>query len=501
MQFGPRPLHKRLTVVVLVSLVVPGAAPALDWKLSPHVGASATLTDNGTQGANGDSAFIVTVTPGIAVRSEGSRRVQANFDYGLSVIERFGDGRGDSDDITHRLNASGKAEVVEDLFFVEGTANISQALSSLLGAPGDSTLNTGNRTSVGTYNISPYLTRRFGTFGTGVLRYSRSGALFEGNTAGDIGSNALQASFSSGSRFNDLFWGLNYSLRDASTQGGRDTQFESYSATLGYALTRKFRLRGSFGYDKNDFVAAPGVETEGDHWTVGFDWSPSRRTALEASFGQRYYGDNYGFGLTHRTHHTQWNVRYSENVSDISQQILNFSGIVYWDCAGVLRQTLNSFVPPESGCTLVGLGVNTGLANGVYILKALHGGVTWSKGKLGGSLNVHDSRREYQQIAGGQEDQTRGIAGSVSYRLAPHSTLTASLGFDNIQVPAGLPSGSITPGTARDDNIYTASVGISRQFQPKLTGTLFFRHQQRESNSNTQDFSANSLTATVSMRF
>jgi uncharacterized protein (PEP-CTERM system associated) len=500
LQLGSRHLQKTLGVTVLLSLSMPGTA--LDWKVAPSVGASTILTDNATQAANGDGAFIVSVTPGIVVRSEGSRRVQAQLDYGLSAIERFGDGStNNSDDLTHRLNATGKAEVAEDLFFIEGNAYVTQALSSILGAPGDASLDTGNRTTVGTYSLSPYLTRRFGTFGNGTLRYTRSGAIFEDSTGGDIGSNALQANFASGSQFNDLSWGLNYSLRDASTQGGRDTQFESYGATAAYALTRKFRLTGSVGYDKNDFVAAPGTKTEGDYWTAGFDWSPSRRTSLNASFGQRYYGDNYAFGFTHRTNYSQWSVRYSEDVSDISEQILNFSGVIYWNCNGVLRQTLNSFEPPAPECRLAGLGVNTGLASGVYLLKSLHGGVTWTKGKLGGSVNVHDSRRSYQEVAGEQEDQTRGISGSLSYRLAPHSTVTASLGYDNSQVPAGLTSGSITPGIARDDDIYTASVGISHQFQPKLNGNLVFRHQQRESNDSAQDFTENSLTATVAMRF
>lgn len=487
--------------VALISTLLPVSASALDWRIEPFVGASTTLSDNASQTPNGDGSFILSVTPGVAVRSEGSRRVQAQLNYGLDVFQRMGEGNSsDSDDIYHRLNATGKAEVAEDLFFVEGNAYISQALGSLLGAPGDSSLGTGNRTSVGTYSLSPYLTKRFGTFGNGILRYRRSGAIFEDEVGGNIASGSLEAGFNSGSQFNNLFWGLNYSLRDATTSGGADTQFETYGATLGYALTRKFRLRGAFGYDKNDFPSP--VKTEGEYWSAGFDWSPSRRTALDASFGKRYYGDNYAFGLNHRTRATQWNIRYSEAVSDISEQILNFSGVILWDCRGVLRQTVNSFVPPEAGCTLAGLGVSTGLANGVYVLKTLNGGVTWRRGKLGGSLTAYDTRRNYQQLAGDQEDQTRGVGGSVSYRLAPHSSLTASLNFQNTQVPAGLASGLITSAVARDDDTYTLSLGLNHQFQPRLNGSLIFRRQERNSSdAATADFSENSLTAAVSMRF
>jgi len=53
----------------------------------------------------------------------------------------------------------------------------------------------------------------------------------------------------------------------------------------------------------------------------------------------------------------------------------------------------------------------------------------------------------------------------------------------------------------RDDDIYTLSVGVNHQFQHDLNGSLVFRHQQRESNDSAQEFSENSLSATVTMRF
>jgi uncharacterized protein (PEP-CTERM system associated) len=480
--------------------MLPPAAMALDWEISPTVSASATVTDNGGQTTNGsDGTLILSVTPAVSVASKGSRRVQANLNYSLSAVERFGDNNDDSDDLNHFLNATGKAELVEDLFFVEGSAGISQALKSLLGAPGDSTLDTGNRSTVGTYSLSPYLTKRFGTFGTGILRYRRNGALLESGVGNDIDSNSYEAGFNSGSQFNDLSWGLNYSLRESSTQGGVDNQFERYSASLGYALSRKLRLNGTVGYDKNDYLNA--TNTSGESWSVGATWAPSRRTTLDASFGERYFGNTYGFGFTHRSHFTQWNVRYSEDISDISQQLLNFTGVLFWDCNGTIQVTVDTLTPPQPGCILLtGVGeLNTSLARGVYVIKSLNGGVSWSRGKTGASLTVYDTRRSYQQLATDQEDQTRGITGSISYRLDPHTSVTSSLGYTNNIVPPG-PLESLL--TERDDDTYTFSIGINRQFQPKVSGSLVYRHQQRESSdSASADFSENSLTATVTMRF
>jgi uncharacterized protein (PEP-CTERM system associated) len=111
-------------------------------------------------------------------------------------------------------------------------------------------------------------------------------------------------------------------------------------------------------------------------------------------------------------------------------------------------------------------------------------------------LSVFDSRRQYQQLVGLPEDDTRGIIATYGYRLQPHTSLNASLGFTNTQVPAGL-------GTtvARDDNLYTLSVGVSHQFDAKLTGSLTLRRLQRDSNVSASSFDENSITASALMTF
>ena len=102
-----------------------------------------------------------------------------------------------------------------------------------------------------------------------------------------------------------------------------------------------------------------------------------------------------------------------------------------------------------------------------------------------------------QQVAGRPEDETRGIVATYGYRLQPHTTLNASLGYTNTLVPAGLQSLIL----ARDDNLYTLSLGASHQFDPKLFGTLTLRHQQRDSNDSAFSFEENSISASATMRF
>jgi hypothetical protein len=501
---------------VFLAMALPLAAHATDWRLTPTVGASATYSDNANQSAtNPEDALILSVTPGFSLRSVGSRRVQATLQYGLSAVERFGNN--ESNDLNHNLNAAGKAELVEDFLFIDGNARISQELISLLGSPADADINSSNRATVGTYSISPYIQKRLGSFANTLVRYTASGAIFENDVAAQSASNSLTAELNSGPRFNDLSWGLNYSIRKTQNDNAADTTFERANAQLGYALTRKFRVFGTVGQDWNDYFSASG--TDGSSYSVGFGWSPTRRTSVEASVGERYFGRTFSFTGSHRTRLSQWNVRYYEDVSDISQRLLDQSGELYFVCS-----TLPHFPPaadladvPPPNCSgpypagqlaavyqriygvssdaLIAAGFPTSLASGVFIIKSLTAGMSWDIRRLSFGLSAQDTRRLYQ-LFGDAEDHVQGITGFVSYRLSPKTTARSGLSLTR-----NSSDGALTGGAAREDDLLSFDLGLNHRFAEALNGSLTLRHTQRDSNAASADYEENSLTATVNMRF
>ena len=494
-------------------------ADAADWRFTPSVGASATYTDNANQSAsNPEDALILSVTPGFSLRSQGSRRVQASVNYNLSGVARFGEDS--STDLYHNLGAVGKAELIEDFLFLDGTASISQALISLVGSPADATTNDANRATVGVYSLSPYIQKRFGTFATAQARYTTGGAIFGDNAASDSATNAFTAGLNSGTRFNDLNWALDYSIRHADNSGATGSStFERASATLGYALTRKFRVFGTYGQEWNDFLSASGAD--GSSYSVGFGWSPTRRTSVEASVGERYFGRTYSFSGSHQTRATNWRVSYSEDVSDITQQLLQDSGRIFWVCPSVNGRLFETpdFNPPsgQSGCTgpftgaQVALGFNSlgvplsdliaagfvdiAVANGVYVIKSLNASVSWSKGRLGWGLSVFDTKRLYQAISGA-DDHTQGVTGTLSYRLAPRTSANSNLSLTRNSANAAL-----LGSPAHEDDLLSLSLGLNHEFGKDLSGALTLRHQQRDSNIANSDYDENSLAASVNMRF
>ncbi|MBI3431346.1 MAG: TIGR03016 family PEP-CTERM system-associated outer membrane protein [Hydrogenophilales bacterium] len=498
-------------------------AHAVDWRFEPYVNASATYTDNARQSSsNPQDALIFTETPGFYLRSEGSRRVHASLQYGLTGVERIGNDQ--NNDLYHNLNAVGNAELLKDFLFIDGNASISQQLISLLGSPADATTNNSNRTTVGLYSISPYVQQRLGTFAFAQVRYTASGAIFQNNVAPNANSNAISASLSSGTRFTDLSWGLNYSLRKVqnrnaiNTANNTDVTFESASATAGYALTRQFRVFGTIGHDSNDYLSSTG--TSGAFYSAGFGWSPTRRTSLEASAGERYFGRTFSLAANHRTRLSQWTVRYSEDVSDISQQLLQQSSRTFWVCQDPSTGQLGAFPtdvypnPPRPVCLtspatpfeLAALGVpltnlvangdiGTSIATGIFIIKNFNAGVSWDLGKLGFGLSAQDTKRLYQML-GNAQDHIQGVTGSVSYRLSDTVTASSALSLTRTSLDS-----SLTNGVPRQDDLISLSLGLNRRFTDKLNGALTFRRTQRSSNAANANYDEDSLMASVNMRF
>lgn len=500
-----------------LAMFVPLAAQAVDWRLEPTVSASATYTDNANQSAsNPEDALILGVRPGFTLRSEGSRRVQASLKYGLSAVERLGNN--ESSNLDHNLSAAGKAELVEDFLFIDGNARISQELISLFGSPAESEINDSNRATVGTYSISPYIQKRFGTFANAQARYTNSGAIFENDVASNSNVNAFTAALISGTRFDDLSWGLNYSIRKASNRDAADTTFERASATAGYALTRKFRVFGTVGEEWNEYSTSGASNSiDGSFYSVGFGWAPTRRTSFEASTGERYFGRTYSLSGSHRTRMTRWTAGYFEDVSDISQQQLDQSSRLYFVCATVpyFRPATDLAEPRPPGCEgpypaggLVAIADSLGLSKdeliaagfpsfkGVNIIKSFNAGVSWDVGRLGLGLSAQDTKRLYVEAFQAQ-DRVQRLTGSVSYRLSPQTVANSSLSLTRTSADALLTTG----GVAREDDLVSLILGLNHRFSDGLNGTLTFRHTQRDSSAANSDYDENRLTATVNMRF
>jgi uncharacterized protein (PEP-CTERM system associated) len=56
------------------------------------------------------------------------------------------------------------------------------------------------------------------------------------------------------------------------------------------------------------------------------------------------------------------------------------------------------------------------------------------------------------------------------------------------------------PGTSRIDNLIHVGMGLTRQFQPWLSGSLNYRRQQNDSDRSASSYTENAVLATLQMR-
>jgi uncharacterized protein (PEP-CTERM system associated) len=142
---------------------------------------------------------------------------------------------------------------------------------------------------VSTWRVSPYLAHRFGSTASSELRYTRD-SVSPGNAGlGDSTSDTASLSVSSGAAFRTLGWGLQLSRQEVEDSRAGNSTNQAASASLRYRVTNSLSLNLNGGYDKYDYQALGGA-TAGSSHSVGFTWTPSARTSLQASAGKRYFG-------------------------------------------------------------------------------------------------------------------------------------------------------------------------------------------------------------------
>ncbi len=152
-------------------------------------------------------------------------------------------------------------------------------------------------------------------------------------------------------------------------------------------------------------------------------------------------------------------------------------------------------MPPSDPVNCVPLGTvnffNPTQLNNTYLSKSLVGTVSYTQRRSTWLLSVFDNRREYQNLAAGT-DQTRGLQASWTLKPAAHTSFTLSGGMSKLDS---------TGATNRQDDLWNVALIATRQFNPKTSGSVELRHQERRSDQVNGDYAENSFMARLNMSF
>jgi len=504
--------------ITTAMLLVYSHAGAAEWKFTPSLALIETYTDNVALAPPGHekSEFITQINPGISLMGT-SPRLKLNANYVMQNLVYAEDSSRDT--MNHILNADANAELVDNLLFLDGRAAISQQNISLLGPQAaDNTNITGNRTEVRTYTVSPYLRHSFSNYASTEIRYAHDEVSTGGSGLLNTQTDRIQLGLNSGSAFRTLGWGLNYSngktsYGNTANTSIQDIDTEVLSGSLRYSVTPKFRLTATGGYEKNNYISV-GAKPEGSFWSAGFSWAPSARTSIDASAGRRFFGDTYSLAASHRTRLTAWSLNYSEDITSTQSQFLIPVTI---DTASFLnqlwaatipdpvirQQTVDAFIQGNALPPALAQSVNY-FTNRFFLQKRLQASVAVTGTKNTLVLSLFSVSRDAQTA----QAQDSALFGSSILALTDRTKQVGGTAFWNWRIDPRTSANinavyarNTYPSLGRTDNDKTIRLSLTRQFQPKLSGSVELRRLQRDSSQDGGDYRENALIASLFMRF
>jgi uncharacterized protein (PEP-CTERM system associated) len=508
------------TAGLVGSLLFVNATLAMDWKITPSLSIEERYSDNINLATSGqeESDWVTTISPGISVRRNGAR-LKVSADYSLSGLIHA-NGNGDNR-IDHNLNGRANAELLENWFFLDATARVSQVLTSLGGGIGvDNTAGGNNLTTASSYSLSPYLKHRFGSLMDLEARVATEGT-FVGSGGNDVNSLHYKLAANSGADFYPLSWNASYDRRESGSGGASNLDSENASGSARYQLTHEFGLSAQAGMEKNDFGGATGQVRDFSYYGLGAYWRPSRRfsmdaaynisdtgdfwsgsvtvnptlrTSIQASSTVRSFGRSESLNLSHRTRRSHWSLRYQEDITNFQQQFLAFVGVVdFYLCPGGIAEVVPTGTPPSdpTNCVFVNSSniFTPSLLNETFVAKNLIGTVSYSRRRNTWQLSIYDNQRDFQTTTG--SDETRGVQASWNFKPGALTTYTLTGGVSRIKASTD----------DRNDDLWNLRLVADRQFGQKVHGSIEVRHQQRDSNVTGGDYKENSIAAHVNMTF
>lgn len=498
-----------LTAALPVLLAFP--AWAAQWDIVPALSVSETYTDNVSLApdALAQSDWITQLTPAISIVAEGPRlRFRAGYAPQLTYYAR-----GQKDDqIYHVGTADLNAELAKQLLFVDANASVNYYNVSLRGPLTDNNVNTtGNRARVGTFLVSPYVLRDFGSNVQAEARFTYS--LVNSSERIDSQDSAgydIHLRLATGPAHKLLTWDLAYDRGKIEYDGAlqRDLDTEIILARARGLITPTVGLLGRVGYEyykRGNFTP----ESNGVGWGVGLDWAPSPRTSLTAVVGRRFFGNAYQFDFRHRTRLLALSAGFDQEVTNTRQELFIPATT---STAGYLDQLyLSTFPDPRArqqavDAVISKLGIPASLnapvnyfSDQLFLQQRLQASVAVQGVRNIIIVNVFRTDRE-------------ALVGDVllpGFVNEQNSTKQTGTGLvwnwlisarDSWNLVAAYTRNTF-PGTNRRDDLTTLQMGFTRQFQPRLSGSLSYRRRQSDSNRIGNDYTENAVFATLQMSF
>lgn len=491
-------------------LTIASPARADNWSISWLTDLRLTYTDNVNHTDPKQGSTIFEIMPGVRIYGRGPR---ASLDLSYQADQIYRTQGRPRDELRNALSATGSVEAIENWFFIDGRAQITQQATSAFGPQFVSNASASeNRTETRIYTLSPYIKGRLGDTGEYEFRYTstltdtdrrRSALRIEGinNWTGTVQDTRA---------FGNLGWGLSYASRSIQYDGlDDDLENEYWRALVFYQATDQLKMSAYVGTEDNNYTLSSRSEAIRG---VAAEWLPTERSKVTAHWEHRFFGSGYGLTLLHRRPASSWSLAYTKALSSIPEFLGGRGQGTWYDL--VFFNLTSAFPDPvdravETDRLLQQLGIPADTPTGAGLLtseifneRRLEGSfaligrrnvVTFSgfrsnrEATLGAFFGFADDLATFRKIT------QRGVSANWTNRLGP----LTSLGV----LAAWVRSTGLSAATAESTQ-KTVSVSLTRRLSRTASGSLALRAIDFDSSgAGFRAYRENAITATLSMRF
>lgn len=424
-------------MLLAVAGLFTGVANADEWRLQDTVTLSAsTISRDNDVGADSNSTNL-RATPSLHLSGK-SRRTSANIRYGLSFGTDL-DGSKTSDPVVHSLRGSAKSEIIENHFFLSGTAFAGLTSSNNTSASVDPLSPDNETIQTYSFSLSPEFRAHLARNADIVSRDSVSYFGSDRGSSDSSISRTAHIGVESGRRFSVLNWsvGLAHTATDYDTSSESVTSFDVGTS---YRLNRVWSVNSGLGYSESD---APTSRSSNSamNWHFGGSWRPNKRTSASARYGQNYSGNVWSGDISHRTRRTRFGLNFSRSLTNTATVITQNEELVVLDADG------NPIVDPNTGNPLLVI-VPTLVPTSENFINTQIGGSVTVQGRrttVVGRISYYD--RAYD--VSGRSENGASLRLSANRRLSEKTNANVSFGASNFS-------------SSNSDKTYDVRLGINR---------------------------------------
>jgi uncharacterized protein (PEP-CTERM system associated) len=426
--------------VALVLCLGTGTAGAQQSGLTilPHFAIGQSWSDNvGLRASARDAALITRLSPGLSLSSNAGR-IKGGLNYSLNEILYTGTNQ--SNQLQHALSASGSAELLENTFFVDANASISQQAVSAFGPQTiDPLQNNPNNSQLSSLAISPSLRGRLSGLVSYELRANAGTSEVKGSTLGSSSSSGGSLGIS-GLNTGLLGWNASVSTQQNQARAGVDNRSSQMRLGLSYRPDPELQLGLNAGQERSNYLGAGQTRSSNG---ASANWTPTPRTALAAVWQGHAYGNSHNLSLQHRMARSSWRFLDSQGValgSTAATGLQTNYDLFYLQFASIEPDPAARDILVRSYLQGLGLGPNAIATSGFLAAGPIHQHsrqVSFSVEGLRATVTAMLSQSRSSQVgnsipAVGDFSKSssvlqRGMSLNLAYRLTPISSLNISI--------------------------------------------------------------------------